>query len=177
MKKIILVCTIMAMALAMAMPCFASSVALPEAPGGYDEYVVMRYSDGSGYMLFCITGEMSTSTGNFYYTGGAQIYELKGDVWQYLRSDPNGGYSVKDVIYDTSGVLGIVNSAVFASKVKYEEFAAILEQMKEQITVKNVVAVLAVGASAVVGLVFMWWGVRKLTRGVFSAFRKGKISV
>lgn len=49
--------------------------------------------------------------------------------------------------------------------------------LREQIGVSNVVEVLAVIVLAVVGLVFMWWGVRKITSVLMKAFRKGKISL
>ena len=31
--------------------------------------------------------------------------------------------------------------------------------------------------AACIGIVFMWWGVRKAVRALMAAFRKGKISV
>ena len=56
----------------------------------------------------------------------------------------------------------------------FEEF---LDLLSSQVGVSNVVEVLAVIALAVVGLAFMWWGVRKVTRALMSAFKKGKISL
>lgn len=55
-------------------------------------------------------------------------------------------------------------------------FNSVLEAVTGQISVATVVEVLAVGVGAAVGLVFMWWGVRKLIRVLMSAFRKGKLS-
>lgn len=49
--------------------------------------------------------------------------------------------------------------------------------MTSQISVSTVVAVLASTTGAAIGLVFMWWGVRKLARVLMSAFRRGKLSV
>lgn len=56
-------------------------------------------------------------------------------------------------------------------------FTSVLTALQEQISVTSVVEVLAVLAGAAVGLVFMWWGVRKLIYVIMSAFRKGKISL
>lgn len=56
-------------------------------------------------------------------------------------------------------------------------FTSVLTTLQEQISVSTVVEVLAVAAGAAVGLAFMWWGVRKLTRVLMNAFRKGKVSV
>lgn len=56
-------------------------------------------------------------------------------------------------------------------------FSSVLDAITAQISVSTVVEVLAVTAGACVGLAFMWWGVRKLTRALMSAFKKGKISL
>lgn len=57
------------------------------------------------------------------------------------------------------------------------DFQSILTTLQGQISVSTVVSVLAVAAGAAVGLAFMWWGVRKLTRVLMSAFKKGKVSL
>lgn len=57
------------------------------------------------------------------------------------------------------------------------DWASVLSAMTGQISVSTVVAVLASTTGAAIGLVFMWWGVRKLARVLMSAFRKGKLSV
>lgn len=57
------------------------------------------------------------------------------------------------------------------------DFMSVIEALQNQISVSTVVGVLAVAAGAAVGLAFMWWGVRKLTRVLMSAFKKGKVSL
>lgn len=57
------------------------------------------------------------------------------------------------------------------------DWSAILTSMTAQISVSTVVAAVATFITAGIGLVFMWWGVRKLVRTVMSAFRRGKLSV
>lgn len=57
------------------------------------------------------------------------------------------------------------------------DFSSVLTSLQEQISVSTVVEVLAVTAGACVGLAFMWWGVRKVTKALMSAFKKGKISL
>lgn len=57
------------------------------------------------------------------------------------------------------------------------DFSSVLTTLQSQISVTTVVGVLAVAAGAAVGLAFMWWGVRKLTRVLMSAFKKGKVSL
>lgn len=57
------------------------------------------------------------------------------------------------------------------------DFTSVLTALQNQISVSSVVGVLAVAAGAAVGLAFMWWGVRKLTRVLMNAFKKGKVSL
>ncbi len=64
-----------------------------------------------------------------------------------------------------------------AGVISYTDFSSIITALQNQISVSTVVGVLAVAAGAAVGLAFMWWGVRKLTRVLMSAFKKGKVSL
>ena len=64
-----------------------------------------------------------------------------------------------------------------ATGVSSSDFQSVMTALQGQISVATVVEVLAVVAGACVGLAFMWWGVRKLTRALMSAFKKGKVSL
>lgn len=64
-----------------------------------------------------------------------------------------------------------------ASVVTSTDWASVISALTAQISVATVVEVLAVVAAACVGLVFMWWGLRKAASALMSAFRKGKISL
>jgi hypothetical protein len=64
-----------------------------------------------------------------------------------------------------------------AAAVTSSDFTSVLTKLQEQVSVSTVVEVLAVAAGAAVGLAFMWWGVRKVTGALMSAFRKGKVSL
>lgn len=61
--------------------------------------------------------------------------------------------------------------------VSSSDFTSVLTNLQAQISVSTIVEVLAVTATACVGMAFMWWGVRKMTRALMSAFKKGKISL
>lgn len=52
---------------------------------------------------------------------------------------------------------------------------SVLDAMTAQISVSTVVGVIAAAVGAGIGLVFMWWGVRKLTKVLMGAFRSGKL--
>lgn len=56
------------------------------------------------------------------------------------------------------------------------DWASVISALTAQISVSTVVGVLATIVSAGVGLVFMWWGVRKALRSLMSAFRRGRMS-
>lgn len=45
------------------------------------------------------------------------------------------------------------------------------------INIGNIVSILAIVVGACVGLVLMWFGIRKVIKIIMGAFRKGKISV
>ena len=64
-----------------------------------------------------------------------------------------------------------------ASAVTASDWASVISAMTAQISVGTIVAVLATIVGACIGIVFMWWGVRKAVRALMAAFRKGKISV
>lgn len=61
--------------------------------------------------------------------------------------------------------------------VSSSQFMSVISALQEQISVGTIVEVLAVAAGVAVGLAFMWWGVRKLTKVLMSAFKKGKVSL
>ena len=54
-------------------------------------------------------------------------------------------------------------------------FKSVIDAVTAQISVTSVVEVLAYAVPIAIGLVFMWWGVRKVTAMVMGAFRKGKL--
>lgn len=64
-----------------------------------------------------------------------------------------------------------------ASIVSATDFESVLTAVQAQISVSTIVGVLAALATAVIGIVFMWWGVRKISGAIMSAFRKGKLSI
>lgn len=64
-----------------------------------------------------------------------------------------------------------------ASAVTAADWASVISVMTAQISVATIVGVMATIVAACIGIVFMWWGVRKAVRALMAAFRKGKISV
>lgn len=63
------------------------------------------------------------------------------------------------------------------SPVSFADFESIFTGLTAQINVASIIAVLGGVLAACVGMVFMWWGVRKIARMVMSAFQKGKVSL
>lgn len=54
---------------------------------------------------------------------------------------------------------------------------SIITAMTAQVSVSTVVAALATMVTAGIGLVFMWWGVRKAARVLMASFRSGRLSI
>lgn len=65
---------------------------------------------------------------------------------------------------------GPTSTAVTAS-----DWASVISAMTGQISVSTVVGVLATLVTAGIGLVFMWWGVRKAVGSLMGSFRSGRI--
>ena len=55
------------------------------------------------------------------------------------------------------------------------DWASVISAMTDQISVSTVVATLATLVTAGIGLVFMWWGVRKAVGSLMGSFRSGRI--
>lgn len=55
------------------------------------------------------------------------------------------------------------------------DWASVITAMTSQISVSTVVATLATLVTAGIGLVFMWWGVRKAVGSLMGSFRSGRI--
>ena len=64
-----------------------------------------------------------------------------------------------------------------ATAVTASDWESVITAMTGQVSVATIVGVLATIVAACLGIVFMWWGVRKAVRALMAAFRKGKISV
>ena len=71
-------------------------------------------------------------------------------------------------------MLGLLAETV---PVTSDAWASVITALTAQISVESIVAVLAVLVGAVIGIVFMWWGVRKVVGAIMSAFRKGRVSL
>lgn len=75
-----------------------------------------------------------------------------------------------------STVLDLVPLADPASSVvTASDWASVISAMTSQISVSTVVGVLATLVTAGIGLVFLWWGVRKAVGSLMGSFRSGRI--
>lgn len=62
-----------------------------------------------------------------------------------------------------------------SSVVTAKDWASVISAMTGQISVSTVVGVLATLVTAGIGLVFLWWGVRKAVGSLMGSFRSGRI--
>ena len=74
-------------------------------------------------------------------------------------------------MYNLISVASSTNTAI-----GWSDLSDVLTAITGQISVTTVIGVVAGAIGAAIGLVFMWWGVRKLIRVLMAAFRKGKLS-
>lgn len=70
---------------------------------------------------------------------------------------------------------GGINEASGATTVTFATFKSVIDAITNQVSVQNVVTVLAAAAAIAITFVFMWWGVRKVTRMVMGSARSGSI--
>lgn len=59
--------------------------------------------------------------------------------------------------------------------VTFNTFKSVIDAITAQISVETIVAVLASAAAIAIAFVFMWWGVRKVTRMIMGSARSGSI--
>lgn len=71
--------------------------------------------------------------------------------------------------------LSLLTSTV--STIGASDVQPILDALQVQITWANVANILVVLVGACVGFVFAWWAVRKISKALMGAFKKGKISL
>lgn len=64
-----------------------------------------------------------------------------------------------------------------SSPVTSADFQSVITSLQTQISVETIVGILGTCAGVSAGLAFMWWGVRKVSRSLMAAFKKGKISL
>ena len=62
-----------------------------------------------------------------------------------------------------------------SSVVTANDWASVIAAMTSQISVSTVVGILATLVTAGIGLVFLWWGVRKAVGSLMGSFRSGRI--
>lgn len=80
-------------------------------------------------------------------------------------------------------LLATVNSfiattiATATEPVTAKDWQAVIDALTSQISVSTVVGVLAVVVTACIGLVFMWWGLRKGLAAIMKAFKGGKFGI
>lgn len=74
--------------------------------------------------------------------------------------------AVQELIPLAEPVSGVVTAS---------DWASVITAMTSQISVSTVVGVLATLVTAGIGLVFLWWGVRKAVGSLMGSFRSGRI--
>ncbi len=74
-------------------------------------------------------------------------------------------------------LLNMATSVATGTAVDASAWKPVLDAMTAQISVTSIVGVLATLVVAGVGLVFMWWGVRKAAGSLMAAFKRGRLKL
>ena len=80
-----------------------------------------------------------------------------------------------DVLPVSAGLQLIPLEGPTSTVVSASDWASVISAMTSQISVSSVVGVLATLVTAGIGLVFLWWGVRKAVGSLMGSFRSGRI--
>lgn len=83
--------------------------------------------------------------------------------------------SAFDVLAVSAVLLSDPPSSLSPKVVTASDWASVITAMTSQISVSTVVGVLATLVTAGIGLVFLWWGVRKAVGSLMGSFRSGRI--
>lgn len=192
-RKILTMAFCLALLLSVAVPCFAvqieeysyNGVTLPKLPSSDKEYCRMYvHSNGSYYIqLTSIPGTASNTTGLTVNGLITELYRLSDGQWKEYKMMITGltmHWANYDVL-TTDGALTFSGSDYVVTLVEravgFGDFSEPLKAMAKELTVQNVINVLLLLVGACGGLAFMWWGVRKLTRAVMGAFKKGRVNL
>lgn len=74
-------------------------------------------------------------------------------------------------------VVMAVNTFAAQATVGPSDWAAVQTAITDQVNVANIAGVLASVIGVTIGLVFFWWGLRKVVRMIMSAFKRGRQSI
>lgn len=64
-----------------------------------------------------------------------------------------------------------------SSAITSTAFSSVITALQAQLSVATIVEVLAYTAGICVTMVFVWWGVRKASRALMAAFRRGRLKL
>jgi len=114
----------------------------------------------------------------FFQKGGFTVNKLK-------NLSPEKRSSFKKIgclfcalcVFAFSAVSAFAEGAGAAGDPAVSAVQSVFNDVTGTINIGNVVSILAIVVGACVGLVLMWFGIRKVIRIIMGAFRKGKISV
>lgn len=176
-KKILSIMLCALMVLVMGVQTFASEK-LPslETTRKYTVATTIKINGVPTLSVYCF--DEYTDNGTSVITKGTDKYSLVDGKWEKTGNNDVQIYKSDEINYDTTGLFLVENPIEFmAGIVKSKDITKYLNNIQEQIKVSTVVEVLVFVAVAIVGIAFMWWGVRKTARVIMTAFRKGKINL
>lgn len=64
-----------------------------------------------------------------------------------------------------------------STAVTWSDLSSVVTAITGQISVTTIIAIIAGAVGVAIGMVFMWWGVRKAAKVIMAAARRGKLSI
>lgn len=181
MKKLVTIMLVTLLLLTTILTASAAEYQLPQLPTNqYKYYIVLELGTEGSYAVgfFNDLPEDSDNQVVYYII---ESYANVGNEWIYLAGNDETVIKNEDrneVIYDSSMTIDNGNTIRFIiPTVGFNDFSQVYGSLAEQINVSVVVAIIVFIIGICVGLVFLWWGIRKVVRAIMAAFKKGKISL
>lgn len=172
-RKILILGLAVVLLLSMSVSAFAADVSYPELPEGFSRYFITN-NGTYGVKVHCFDGAVTVDGTDLVVQ--STRYDLVNGKWVNKSVGPH--YTAKSaVVYDSFGVYATNSATFFKPPISSSDLGGVLDNITKQINVTKVVQTLVVGVTAAVVLVFMWWGVRKLSNVLMVAFRNGKIKL
>lgn len=168
-----------------------NDIVLPQIPDEYDgktNKTLFRTATGSYIVEYkdnMFTSNTCKADGSKWLSGSGYL-TLENGAWVRFTSGVNGNVVWSNIpVMSGDTVFMAASEPVFSiieipdppKPVGVSDLSSLLDVFNGQLNIQTVVGVLAGAAGVSVGLVFLWWGVRKVTSALIKAFKKGKLRI
>lgn len=165
-----------------------NGVVLPKLPEPGYEYPVIGIKADTYYLVnkddveatWANTLAIDPGDSFYMYHDGEWIYYIfEGDRFQIVPvwSSVDLRSPKDNTLYLSSSSPVITLVEVPDPPVEFSDLKSIMSAYTGQISLITIVNILVAGVGCSIGLVFLWWGIRKTTGMLIKAFKKGKLRI